>query len=76
VQFSPDGTFRLAYVNGTKKTTSTGRFTLNADRLTLTGTDGTSLAGTIISTSDAEFQFKPIQGAKKESALTFRKAGN
>jgi hypothetical protein len=75
VQFSPDGTFRLAYVNGTKKTTSTGRFTLNADRLTLTGTDGTSLAGTIISTSDAEFQFKPIQGAQKDSALTFRKAG-
>lgn len=75
VQFETDGTFRLAYVNNGKTTTSTGRFSLNADRLTLTGTDGVTMTGAVNSSSDSEFQFVPVSGAAKDATLTFRKAG-
>lgn len=73
IEFGADGTFRLAFVSGTKKTTSTGRFTLNADRLTLTGTDSLTLAGTMTSSSDTEFQFTPESGKRKDATLVFRK---
>lgn len=75
VQFETDGTFRLAYVNNGKTTTSTGRFSLNADRLTLTGTDGVTMTGAVNSSSESEFQFVPVSGAAKDATLTFRKAG-
>jgi hypothetical protein len=70
LQLKADGAFLLVHVKDKKSTRSQGQFTLQGGSLTLKGSDGTSLSGTL-QMQGAEFDFKP-QNAKQ--SLRFKKA--
>ena len=70
LQINTDGTFALVTVSGGKTSQSTGKYTLVGNKLTLTDTKGTKIAGTATLRSAKEFKFLPT-GAK--SPLTFKK---
>jgi hypothetical protein len=73
IQFNGDGTFVLVYVNGSKQSRSTGKFTLSGESLTLDGQQGFRLTGTVKSLKEKEFEFLP-QAAAQGSALLFKRA--
>ena len=70
IRFKSDGTFLLIYIKDSKQTRSSGKFTQDAQSLTLEGKGGLRLTGTFSSQSEQEFRFQP----KNSTALTFRKA--
>jgi hypothetical protein len=67
-----DGTFVLVYVKDGKQTRSTGQFTLSGTQLTLAGSDGGKLAGTVGNVTATSFEFTPQAGSAAK--LTFQKA--
>ncbi|APZ95060.1 hypothetical protein [Fuerstiella marisgermanici] len=70
IAFSADGQFNLVFVNNGKQTKSSGNFAIVSGVLTMTGTDGMKLFGTIKMTSATTFTFTP----DKTKALAFTKA--
>lgn len=46
------GTFRLIFIQGKKNLKSSGKFTLTDDQLNLTGDDGTTISGTVVTEKD------------------------
>lgn len=72
MELKADGTFVLVHVNQGKQTRSTGKFVFSGNQLTLSGDDGSKLAGTVALQSAGEFQFQPSGG--KQARLTFKKA--
>jgi len=58
------------YINDGKQTKSSGKFTVAAGTLTLTGSDGLKLEGNLTLSSDTEFRFQP----KGATELVFAKA--
>ena len=70
IEFKADGTFNLVYIKSSNQTKSSGSFTIASEKLTLTGTDGLKLEGTVALKSAGEFSFKPASG----DALNFIKA--
>lgn len=70
IEFRTDSTFNLVYVNNGKQSKSSGRFTVTATSLQLTGNDGLKLSGTLTMKSATEFRFEPTGSA----AMEFRKA--
>lgn len=77
LQISTDGTFRLVHVRQGRTAQSTGRCAVAAERLTLTGADGSQLAGSLRLTSASEFQFQPDSAGQASTpgpALLFRKS--
>jgi hypothetical protein len=60
----------LAYVKNSQQSTSTGKYKLENQRLSLNGNDGLKLEGTIRSQSSSEFQFQPAGG----TTLVFKRA--
>jgi len=70
IAFSADGQFNLVFVNNGKQTKSSGSFAIASGVLTMTGTDGMKLSGTIQMTSATTFTFTP----DKAKALAFTKA--
>lgn len=67
-----DGSFVLVYVKDGKQSRSTGRFTLQGTQLSLNGSDGSKLSGTISSVTEKSFEFTP-QGSSA-GKLSFQKA--
>ncbi len=74
VQFQAGGTFTLVYVNQGKQTRSTGTFTIEGQSLTLAGSQGMRLTGTVSGQSDTEFRFLPKNSPSGAAPLTFKKA--
>ena len=70
VAFKADGTFNLVYVNNSKQTKTSGKFSINSGSLTLAGNDGIRLVGKMTRVSDKEFQFAP----QNTAVLTFTRA--
>ena len=70
VEFKADGTFNLVYIKASNQTKSSGSFAIAAGKLTLTGSDGLKLEGSVELKSASEFSFKPANG----DALNFIKA--
>jgi hypothetical protein len=74
ILLNADNTFVLVSVTGAKQAKSTGKFTFLSNQLTLEGSDGSRLGGTISLVSDSEFRFEPQSAGGKSTVLTFRKA--
>jgi hypothetical protein len=70
VQFTEPATFQLVYIKDRQQTHSTGSFTIADNTLTLTGTDGVKLQGSLKIVSPSEFRFQPTG----TSELVFAKA--
>lgn len=70
IRFEADGTFQLIYIKDGKQTRSSGKFTQDAQSLTLEGKDGLRLTGSFSLQSEKQFQFQP----RNSTQLTFRKA--
>lgn len=70
IEFKADATFRLVYVNNGKQTLSSGRFEVADQKLTLNGSDGLKLSGSLTVSSAKEFRFTPAGGTE----LVFTKA--
>ena len=69
-----DGSFVMVQVKDGKQGRSTGNFTFASSTLTLTGSDGTKIAGSVTQTSDKAFDFTPQNGTTKSGKLSFKKA--
>lgn len=74
IMLNADGTFVLVSVSSGKQARSTGKYSLLNNQLTLEGSDGSRLSGTVSLTSDQEFRFEPQATGAASVALTFRKA--
>ena len=74
IQFTADGKFNLVYVNQGKQTKSSGKFTRDGDALTLEGTDGFRLSGTVQAETDKEFRFQLQNSESASASLLFKKA--
>ncbi len=74
ILLNADNTFVLVNVSGGKQARSTGKFTVLSNQLTLEGSDGSRLSGTVKLVSDSEFRFEQQSTGATTAALTFRKA--
>lgn len=73
LQLTRDGRYALVHVKDGKQTRSSGNYSLSGNQLTLSGSDGVKVIGTIRITSEQQFTFAP-QGATS-SPLKFERAG-
>ena len=74
ILLNADNTFVLVSVSGGQQARSTGKFTLLNNQLTLEGSDGIRLSGTVTLVSSTEFRFEPLSSGTSLAALTFGKA--
>ena len=74
ILLNTDNTFVLVNVSGGKQARSTGTFSLASNQLTLEGSDGSRLGGTVTLVSGSEFRFEPQSTVATSAVLTFRKA--
>jgi hypothetical protein len=74
ILFDAQGKFVLVSIQNGKQTRSSGTFGLNETVLTLTGSDGLKLTGTVSLKSESEFDFLPQTNGATAVALNFRKA--
>jgi len=74
ILLNDDNTFVLVSVTGAKQARSTGKFTFLSNLLTLEGSDGSRLGGSVSLVSDSEFRFEPQSAGATSTVLTFRKA--
>ena len=74
MQLNADGTFVLVHVADGKQNRSTGKFTFSGQQLTIVGSDGTRLSGTISQQSQQEFHFLPAGATSKTPSLVFKRA--
>ena len=70
IELAADGKFNLVFVNNGKQTKSSGRFAVASGVLTMTGSEGLNLSGTIQMTSATTFTFT----SDKSKPLAFTKA--
>ncbi|UUO09171.1 hypothetical protein M4951_12840 [Blastopirellula sp. J2-11] len=59
IRFDADSKFQLVYVKSGKQSKSKGKFSIQADTLSLVGDDGIRLAGKLTITSATKFTFTP-----------------
>jgi hypothetical protein len=71
VEFKKDSTFALVYVNNGQQTKSTGKFTQQGQTLTLEGSAGFRLTGTVSKQTEKQFHFQP---EKAGTNLVFNRA--
>ncbi len=74
ILLNADNTFVLVSVKAGKQARSTGKFTFLSNLLTLEGSDGSRLSGSVSLVSDLEFRFEPQSTGAASTVLTFRKA--
>ena len=74
IKLNADGTFLLVYVNKGKQTRSNGKFSRNGQQLTLEGSGGVRLSGTVSGQTEKEFQFLPANSAAGTANLVFKRA--
>ena len=74
MQLNADGTFVLVHVADGKQNRSTGKFTFSGQQLSIVGSDGTRLSGTISQQSQQEFHFLPQGATTKTASLVFKRA--
>lgn len=68
------GKYTLVHVRQGKQTKSTGTYSLAGGRLTLAGSDGTKIAGTVSAPTQQQFVFTPQASNAKAAPLTFKRA--
>lgn len=74
ILFEANGSFVLVSIKDGKQAKSSGKFTVVGSQLTLEGTDGVRLSGTIAMTSATEFSFQPSSTTGTIAAFNFRKS--
>ena len=74
ILFDASGSFVLVSIKDGKQAKSSGKFTVNGAQLTLEGTDGTRLNGSVTIKSATEFSFQPTSANGTVAAFNFRKS--
>lgn len=74
MQINGDSTFVLVSVISGKQARSSGKLTLLNGQLTLEGSDGIRIAGSVTMVSASELQFSPQSTSGAAAVLSFRKA--
>ena len=74
ILFVADGSFVLVSIKDGKQAKSSGKFSVAGSQLTLEGTDGTRLSGTVEMKSATEFSYQPISTTGAVAAFNFRKS--
>ena len=74
ILFDANGSFVLVSIKDGKQAKSSGKFTVVGTQLTLEGTDGVRLSGTIAMKSATEFSFQPSSTTGTIAAFNFRKS--
>ncbi len=74
LRFDANGSFVLVSIKDSKQGKSSGKFSINGSQLTLEGTDGTRLTGTVEMKSASEFSFQPTATIGTVAAFNFRKS--
>lgn len=74
LQLNADATFVLVSVTNGRQLRASGKFSLLNDQLTLEGSDGIRLVGSVKVVSATEFQFTQQTASLSAAALSFRKA--
>lgn len=74
ILFDANGSFILVSIRDGKQAKSSGKFVVAGAQLTLEGTDGVRLNGTIQMKSATEFSFQPMSANGTMAAFNFRKS--
>ena len=74
ILFDANGSFVLVSIKDGKQAKSSGKFIVVGSQLTLEGTDGVRLSGTVEMKSATEFSFQPTSTTGTIAAFNFRKS--